>query len=107
VGSAGPVLDAAVTAGANVSYGLTYQSSNADALYRTALGRAVAAARSTADAMASAAHVRIVSLFSLSNTEQGFGNQPAPRLMAAAGAAPILPGTDTVTATVYAEYAVK
>jgi uncharacterized protein len=107
VASAGPVLDAAISAGANTSYGLSYQSSNADSLYRTALGRAVQSARTTADAIAAAAHVRIVSILSLSNTqEQGMGLQPTARLMAAA-AAPILPGTDTVTATIYAVYAVK
>jgi uncharacterized protein len=107
VGSAGPVLDAAISAGANTSYGLSYQSSNADSLYRTALGRAVQSARTTADAIAAAAHLRIVSILSLSNTEeQGMGLQPIPRMMAAS-AAPILPGTDTVTATIYAVYAVK
>jgi uncharacterized protein YggE len=105
VASAGPVLDAAIGAGANTSYGLTYQSSRADALYRTALARAVESARTTAQAIATAAHVRIVSLLSLSNTQEQGGPQPMARMMAAP--APILPGTDTVTATVYAVYEVK
>ncbi len=106
VRSAGAVLDAAITAGANTSYGLTYQSSNADALYRTALAKAVQSARSTAEAIASAAHLTIVRVASISNTQEQMGPQPMMRVMASA-AAPILAGTDTVTATVFVVYLVK
>jgi uncharacterized protein YggE len=106
VSSAGGVLDAAINAGANTSYGLVYQSSNADALYRTALARAVQGARATAEALASAAHVHLVSLLSLSNTEPQMGQPVAMRMMAAP-AAPVMAGTDTITATVYAVYAVR
>jgi uncharacterized protein len=106
VGSAGPVLDAAINAGANTSYGLTYQSSNADALYRTALAKAVESARSTAQAIASAAHLTIVSVVSIGNTQEQSGPGPmAMRLMAAP--AQVLPGTDTISATIYAVYAVR
>jgi uncharacterized protein YggE len=107
VASAGAVLDAAIGAGANTSYGLTYQSSNADALYRTALARAVEAARSTAQAIASAAHLTIISVISIGNTQEQGGPAPIAMRMMASGPAPVLPGTDTVTATVYAVYAVK
>ncbi len=106
VRSAGAVLDAAITAGANTSYGLTYQSSNADALYRTALAKAVQSARSTANAIASAAHLTIVGVASISNTQEQMGPQPMMRAMASA-AAPILAGTDTVTASVFVVYLVK
>lgn len=106
VNSAGPVLDAAINAGANTSYGLTYQSSNADALYRTALAKAVDSARSTAQAIASAAHLTIVSVISIGNTQEQSGPGPmAMRMMAAP--AQVLPGTDTISATVYAVYAVR
>lgn len=107
VKSAGSVLDAAIGAGANTSYGLTYQSSNADGLYRTALAKAVQSARSTAETIASAAHLTIVRVLSLSNTQEqgGAGAPVAMRMMASA--APVLPGTDTVTATIYAVYLVK
>jgi uncharacterized protein len=107
VASAGAVLDAAIGAGANTSYGLTYQSSNADALYRTALGRAVASARETAQAIASAAHLTIVNVISIGNTQEQAGPAPIAMRMMASGPAPVLPGTDTVTATIYAVYAVK
>ena len=80
VRSAGAVLDAAITAGANTSYGLTYQSSNADALYRTALAKAVQSARSTAEAIASAAHLTIVRVASISNTQEQMGPQPMMRV---------------------------
>ncbi len=106
VKSASAVLDAAITAGANTSYGLTYQSSNADALYRAALAKAVQSARSTAEAIASAAHLTIVQIASISNTQEQMGPQPMMRVMASA-AAPVLAGTDTVTATVFAVYLVK
>jgi uncharacterized protein len=107
VASAGAVLDAAIGAGANTSYGLTYQSSNADSLYRTALARAVESARSTAQAIASAAHLSIVNVISIGNTQEQAGPAPIAMRMMASGPAPVLPGTDTVTATIYAIYAVK
>ena len=107
VGSAGAVLDAAIGAGANTSYGLTYQSSNADALYRTALARAVESARTTAQAIASAAHLTIVSVISIGNTQEQNGAAPIAMRMMASGPAPVLPGTDTITATIYTVYAVK
>lgn len=107
VASAGAVLDAAINAGANTSYGLTYQSSNADALYRTALARAVASARATAQSIASAAHLTIISVISIGNAQESSGPAPMAMRMMASGPAPVLPGTDTVTATIYAVYAVR
>lgn len=105
VKSAGAVLDAGINAGANTSYGMSYQSSNADALYRQALAKAITAARESAQAMASAAHVTLVRILSLSNTqEQAIGAIP---MEMARAAAPVLPGTDTMTATVYAVYLIK
>src|SRR5579872_5369477 len=92
VASAGAVLDAAINAGA---------------LYRTALARAVASARATAQAIASAAHLTIVSVISIGNAQESSGPAPMAMRMMASGPAPVLPGTDTVTATIYAVYAVR
>jgi uncharacterized protein YggE len=105
---AGKVLDAAIGAGANESFGLSYQTTNFDSLYRGALAKAMASARATADALAKAAHVTIVDIESISNcncTEQ-------PGIARMAGAqmssnASVLPGTDAVSATVYVVYRIR
>ncbi|HEV2037142.1 MAG TPA: SIMPL domain-containing protein, partial [Candidatus Eremiobacteraceae bacterium] len=108
VKSAGQVLDAGISAGANGSYGLTYQSSNADALYRQALAKAVQSAHDTAQAIAAAAHLSIVSIASISNTQEAAqGSGPGPMMARQMASAPILAGTDTMSATVYVIYRVK
>ncbi|MBC5805078.1 MAG: hypothetical protein DLM53_01420 [Candidatus Eremiobacter antarcticus] len=108
VRSAGMVLDTAIGAGANESFGLSYQSSNADGLYRAALGRAVESARASAQAIAASAHVSIAGIQSISTVGEGspvaladsFG---AKRMAQAA----VLPGTDSMTATVYIVFRIR
>ena len=106
VGIAGKVLDAAIGAGANESFGLSYETSSYDALYRQALAKAVKAARDSADALAKAAHVSIAGIMSMSNSTEG----PGPVAMRAAvpmAGASVLPGTDAVTAAVSVVYRIK
>lgn len=107
VAVAGKVLDAAISAGANESFGLSYQTSNYDSLYRAALARAMKSARDSADALAKAAHVTIVQIQSISNSSEqqpSFATMRAPMAM---NSASVMPGTDAVTATVYVVYAIK
>jgi uncharacterized protein YggE len=54
VSAAGPLIDAAVSAGANTVSGPTLEVSTRDALYRQALQKAVGDARAKAEALASA-----------------------------------------------------
>jgi len=106
VGIAGKVLDAAIGAGANESFGLSYETSNYDALYRQALAKAVKSARDSADALAKAAHVSIVQIQSISNTTE----VAAPAMLRApmaASSASVLPGMDSVTASVSVVYQLK
>ncbi len=108
VALAGKVLDAAISAGANESFGLSYQTSNYDALYRQALAKAMKSARDSADALAKAAHVSIVQIQSISNSSEtqlpGIATMRAPMAM---NSASVMPGTDAVTATVYVVYSIK
>jgi uncharacterized protein len=108
VAVAGKVLDAAISAGANESFGLSYQTSRYDSLYRAALASAVKSARDSAEALAKAAHVTIVQIQSISNSSEpqvpGFSTMRAPMAM---NSAPVMPGTDAVTATVYVVYSIK
>jgi uncharacterized protein len=102
VARAGAVIDAAIRAGADQSYGIGYDSTQRDRLYRAALERAVANARQQADAIAAAARVTITGVLSISTA-----GAPRPilygavRAMAApAPTTPVEAGTDTITATV-------
>lgn len=107
VGVAGKALDAAIGAGANESFGLSYQTSNYDSLYRVALAKAMTSARATADAIAKAAHVTIVDIQSISNSAEAQPGMQLMRAPMAQNAASVLPGTDAVTATVYVVYRIR
>ena len=109
VALAGKVLDAAIGAGANESFGLSYQTTNFDGLYRSALAKAMVSARATADAMAKAAHVTIVEIQSISNCNcaEQLGMAKLPGAQMAMNAASVMPGTDAVTAMVYVVYRIR
>jgi uncharacterized protein len=102
---AGAVLDAAVGAGANETYGLTFDTSARDLLYRKALARAVASARAQAEILSRAAGVTIAGIQSIS----AGGKQPMPmfRMAAPEAAPPIMGGTGTIAATVDIVYKIK
>ena len=111
VSKAGAALDGAIKAGANQTYGLSYDTSQRDRLYRQALSAGVAAARSQAEALAAAAVVQIGAVISIS-TGGGGGPMPGPmqgRLMMAmaAPAPPVQGGTDTIEASVNVIYAIR
>ena len=108
VSRAGAVIDAGIGAGANLTYGLSFDTSGRDALYRQALARAVANARSQAAVMAAAAGVKIDGVLSLSTGAPQIV-YPLARAAAfeAAPAPPIQPGTDTITATVQMTFRIR
>jgi uncharacterized protein YggE len=111
VSKAGEALDGAVRAGANQTYGLSYDTSQRDRLYRQALAAALTSARSQASALASAAGVQLGNVLSIS-TGGGGGPMPSPMqgrmmMMAAAPSPPVLGGTDTIDASVNVVYAIK
>ncbi|MHB8643220.1 MAG: SIMPL domain-containing protein [Gaiellaceae bacterium] len=105
IGHLGPVIDAAVAAGANTVNGPSLTREGADALYRDALKAAVADARAKAGALADAAKLSLGAVQSMS---EGGGGVPLP--FAAGRAAdvtstPIEPGTQQVQATVTVTFA--
>jgi uncharacterized protein len=97
--NAGAVIDAAVGAGANVASGLSLSRDDSDALYRDALKKAVAAARSKAEALGEAGNFTVGSI---SSVVEGQRYEPMPLYdrAALASATPIEPGTQKVTASV-------
>jgi uncharacterized protein YggE len=96
VANAGPLVDAAVAAGATTVSGPSLSSADTDALYRDALKQAVADARSKAEALATAAGL---TLGAVRTVVEG-GGAPVPLPMAASAAGKIEPGTQSVDATV-------
>jgi uncharacterized protein len=112
VDKAGPAIDAAIRAGANQTYGLEYETSQRDSLYRQAVQRAIAQARELAAAAASAAGVKLGAVTSI---VVGGAATPFPIPMmraamplaqAAPAPPPISPGTGTISASVSMTYAI-
>jgi uncharacterized protein YggE len=102
---AGPVVDAAVTAGANEISGPSLTSSDAHVLSQRALKVAVVDARSRASAIASAAGVRLGRVLTVSETT----SSPIPLEAKAAGIAsstPVEAGTVQIEADVTVTYAI-
>jgi uncharacterized protein YggE len=105
VSRAGAVLDAGISAGANVASGLSFGFKDPSALRGQALDRASRAARAEAEAIAGGLGVKLGAL----RVAQETGAQPVPlpRALAAdaAGASvPVQPGELTVRATVQVVY---
>ena len=101
IAGAGPLIDAAVGAGANTVSGPSLAVSERDARYREALARAVDDARRKAEALAKAGGF---ALGPVSSVTEG-GSEPGPVVPFAAAAkadagTPIEPGTQDVTADV-------
>jgi hypothetical protein len=95
----GALIDAAVAAGANTVYGPTLSSSDADRLYREALGKAVADAKERAQLLASAAGRTLGRVTAMA--EGGGGAMPfVAKAEAADGGAPVVSGPQETTATV-------
>jgi uncharacterized protein len=105
---AGPVIDAALAAGANQINSLNFGIANADSARRVALATAVGRAKGDADAMARAAGGSLGPLIELSATEF---YMPPPRPMqvalraeAADASVPIEAGQEAVRASVTARW---
>jgi uncharacterized protein YggE len=104
---AGALLDGAINAGANESYGLSYDTTQRERLYNQALGKAVRSARQQAQIIAQAAGVSLGGLQSIS-IGGGFMPQPGEVFAARAQApAPVLGGTSTVSVSVQAVYRLR
>jgi hypothetical protein len=108
---AGPMIDAALAAGANLINSLSFYASNIDEPRRLAIAQAVASARADAEAMARAAGGSLGGLLELST--QGPTAPPRPMYdMAMRGkavsvqeATPVNPGQQTVNVYVNARWA--
>ena len=109
VDKAGQAIDAGLHAGANQTYGLTFDTSRRDALFRQAVDSAVRAARAIAQTAASAAGVKLGAVISIDVPAVYGGPIVAPmvRMTAAAPAPPpVAPGTGTMNATVSVSYSI-
>ena len=107
----GKVIDASLSAGANVISSLTFYASNTDEARRAALAQAVSRARADADAVAKAAGGSVGQLLEISTGEVRLP-QPINKMMMrgnvagqAAEATPIDPAEQTVSAYVTARWA--
>lgn len=107
VEDAAALIDAAVEAGANQISGPGMSSSNAEALYRQALAKAVAEARARAEVLAKAAGRPLGEITAI---VEG-GAQPVPVYRAAAESAaastPIVPGQQETTATISVTFTLR
>ncbi|HEX3551169.1 MAG TPA: SIMPL domain-containing protein [Candidatus Elarobacter sp.] len=105
---AGPIIDAAVSAGVASIGGVAFGLRDTRSAYRAAEAAAVADADAQAQALASAAHLRVVRMLTLSATTQAYAPRPlvTMRTMAAVPAPPtdVQASSLTVSATVTATY---
>lgn len=104
----GPVIDAALAAGANQINSLAFGVSNPDSARRQALAAAVAKSRADAEVIARAAGGTLGSLIEI-NAVDGYNPAPprpfmAREAMAADAKVPVEPGQETITATVSARW---
>ena len=107
----GPVIDAALAAGANQITSLQFGVANADSARRAAMARAVTTARADAEAMARAAGGSLGPLIELTSMDQYIPRPPRPfdaRITTAMGEVaqrvPIEAGEETIRASVSARW---
>ena len=105
----GPVIDAALAAGANMVNTIQFFASNVDAARRSALGDAVVRARADAEALARAAGGSLGALLELNTQTPPVRPYPVERAMmrlnAAEAQTPIEPGQQTLTVWVSGRWA--
>ncbi len=108
VDDAAGLIDAAAEAGANQVSGPGLSSSNAEALYRQALAKAVAEARARAEALAKAAGR---SLGEITAIVEGGAATPLPyaerAALDSAQSTPIVPGQQETTATISVTFSLR
>ena len=112
----GAVLDAAMEAGANTTYGISFSSTQANDAYQKALTRAVEDAMTKAQVLAAAAGVELGELIRIDATQNsdsyfretyGITNSYAYSAKTDEAGTAITGGDLTVTAGVVLEYAIK
>ena len=107
IAKAGPVLDAGISAGADETYGISFDTSQRTTLYREALSRAVSDARAQAEILAKAAGVSIAGIQTI-NVGSGPGPiEPMVRMAAMSTPSTVMGGTGTVDASVQVVYRIK
>lgn len=106
VDKAGQVIDAGLRAGANQTYGLSFDTSQRDALYKQAVDRAVRRAKDVAQTAASAAGVKLGPVMSVDvpSAESAIGIMPMAATRMAAP--PIVAGTGTLSAAVTVRFGI-
>jgi uncharacterized protein YggE len=107
IGTTGTVIQAAVNAGATSVSGVEFSASNADDLYRRALGLAYDDAHAKAAALAEHAGATLGRPISIQEGQQDFVNPSAQTVAAPSPAPPIEPGTATVDAFVTVVFAIS
>lgn len=105
----GPVIDAALSAGANQINSLQFGLTNPDSARRVALALAVTKARGDAEVMARAAGGSLGQLLEMSSADNYVPGPPRPYAVmdmrsAKAESVPVEPGQETVSATVQARW---
>ena len=106
--AAGALIDAAVAAGANTVYGPSLERSDAEALYRQALEKAVADARDRAGILAKAAGRTLGRVTAMSESSGAEGVPFAAKAEAARDAStPVVSGPQETTAMVSVTYELR
>jgi uncharacterized protein len=105
----GPVIDAALAAGANQINSLNFGIQNPDSARRAALAQAVAKSKADAEVMARAAGGTLGALIEMTSGDQFVPRPPIPfaaeqRMAVSAAPVPIEAGLETVIATVTARW---
>ena len=107
VDEAPALIDAAAEAGANQISGPGLSSSNAEALYRQALGKAVAEARARAEVLAKAAGRSLGEIKTISESAGATPYPYAERAALDAASTPIVPGEQETTASISVTFALR
>jgi len=109
----GAILDAAISAGANNIYGITFDVQNKDAALATGRDQAMADAQAQAEQLAKAAgatlgEVQSISYYSSSPSPIYYDNKAAPAAVGGGGSSvPISSGQLTLTVSVSVVYGIK
>ena len=107
IDDAAGLIDAAAEAGANQISGPGLSSSNAEALYRQALGKAVAEARARAEVLAKAAGRSLGGIESISESGAATPLPYAERAALDASSTPIVPGEQETSASITVTFSLK
>ena len=97
---AGALIDAAVAAGANTIYGPSLSRSDADALYRQALAKAVDDAKARAEILAKAAGRSLGRVTAIAESGSAAPVPYAAKASAAQDSTPVVSGSEETTAAV-------